>query len=288
MDANIHYAMSNADYHAKKDSYSSSLIKMMDVPAEARHYMTAPREYKQCWSIGSAIHKYILEREDFSSEFLTGISEARRSSANKKDWAQWFSDQGADGSGIVEGAAATWNGKFEQQTGKNMVTPEEIADIKMMSDAICDDPDALQLIVGGAAESSIFWTDEDTGLRLRIRPDYFTDNFTTDLKSIESLSDASITRAIANMGYGISAAMYQDGTFNLTGNQTPFVFLFIQKKAPFMTRTICLDELSQSAFLQKYIGLKEKLANCIRNDVWKKRENDLSFSLPDWAVFKGN
>ena len=276
--------MKNADYHADKESYSSSLIKLMDVPAEARYYMTAPREPKDAWRIGGAVHKWVLERPDFEAEFLLGISCARRSKADKAAWADWFSAHGASGDEITQNnPAAKWNGLFELETGMCMVKPEEIEAIKLMSESIMRNDNAAELLSKGEAESSIFWTDKATGLPLKVRPDYLNNSFTSDLKSCDSVHDHQIQRSIINYGYAISAAMYTDGVRQLTGEWKPFLFLFIEKNPPYACRVIALDDEAQELAFQQYETLKLRLAECLAADTWSGLPDNLSFSLPHWT-----
>lgn len=278
MRSGIYTDISNNDYHADKDSYSSSLIKKMNVPALAKHYMSTPQEHKECFRIGSAIHKFILEPKQFFDEFLLGIDTPRRSKDNKREWSDWFSDHGADGQEIVDAPAVTWNGKFEKQTGKHMVKPEEIEEIKLMSNAIANSPSSLALISDGAAESSIYWKDDETGLNLRVRPDYLGKKI-CDLKSIASADDRSIERAIKGMGYGISAAMYQDGVFQVTESYLDFVFLFIEKSPPFLIREISLGEIEQEYYSSIYRGGVSALSKCLKRGVWDGYKNDLNFKI---------
>lgn len=280
--------LSNASYHGDKSSYSSTLIKKMSVPAEALYYMETPQEPKEAYRLGSAIHKWILERAKFKSEFLTGIDCARRSKADKSSWADWYSAHGADGDAIVfENPAAKWNGLFEQQTGLSMVKPEEIEAIKLMAESVMRSENASELLSKGEAESSIYWKDQDTGLNLKVRPDYLSGDFISDLKSCESVHDHNIIRAIINYGYGISQAMYQDGVHQVTGDWLPFTFIFIEKTPPHACRVIVLDDEAQDAAWNQYLSLKRKLAECLNSDNWPGLPDNLTLSLPVWANNKG-
>ncbi len=276
--------LSNADYHADRDSYSSTLVKAMEVPAKARHMMLNPQNTNDTFMLGSAIHKWILERDRFCDEFLTGITAARRSKADKQAWAAWFSEHGANGEAIIELPAAQWNGEFEAQTGKSLVTPESLQQIIDMAESVALNPNAMELLSGGQAEQSVYWTDDETGLPLRCRPDYLNDNFISDLKSCQSVSDRALTRAIADYGYGISQAMYQDGVYQVTGVWRPFTFIFIEKTAPYLCRVIALDEDAQYASHAKYRQLLARLKHCLDTDTWPGIDDNLSFAMPDWFI----
>ncbi len=278
----IFQGISNADYHADRSSYSSSLIKKMDVPAVARYAMDNPPKYKDCFRIGSAVHKYILERDDFESEFLIGIDCARRSNDDKQEWAQWFFEHGADGEHIIQHPAAKWNGMFEEATGKHMVTPEEKKELILMAESVAANKNALRLLEEGAPEQSVYWVDDETGLQLRCRPDYLS-KFCSDLKSCRSAKPGAVSRDVVNLGYHISQAMYTDGLLQVTGEYHPFLFIFVEKTPPYLCAVYGLDEEAKELGWSEYRRLVVKLAECLETDTWPGLEDDLQLSLPGWA-----
>jgi hypothetical protein len=280
--AGIIPGISNKDYHADKSTFSSTLIKKMDVPATAKHYMTEPQEHKEAYRIGSAIHKFILEPHDFEAEFLTGIDCKRRSNADKEEWASWFYEHGADGSHIVSHSAAVWNGMFEKETGKHMVTPDEIDKIAAMAQAVEANKNAFKLLQAGAPEQSVYWQDEETGLNLRCRPDYLN-SFCSDLKSCQSARPGAVSRDMYKLGYHISAAHYTAGLLAATGRYHPFLFIFIEKTAPYLVAVYGLDDQSQAIAHDEYRRLLQRLADCLETDTWPGLEDNLNLSLPSYA-----
>lgn len=283
-DTGIYPGITGIDYHADRDSYSSSLIKLMNVPALAKYQMDNPPEYKDCFRIGSAVHKFILERDDFEAEFLTGIDCPRRSSDNKMEWATWFFEHGANGDLIVSHKAAEWNPLFEQETGKHMMTPEEIKEIALMAESVAANDEAMTLLEGGIAEASIYWTDKETGISLRCRPDYLT-RACTDLKTCQSASEHAVAREIHNRGYHISAAMYSHGVNEVTGQYAPFVFLFIEKAPPYLCAVYSMDEESAELGWNTYRAHLNKLAECLETGIWPGIPNNLAVHLPAYAFF---
>lgn len=283
--------ISDKEYHSDKSSYSSSLIKKMDVPAIAKHYMDSPPTYKEHFAIGRAIHSYILEPEKFAAQFLTGISCARRSAADKENHADWYGAHGWDSARdwIIhsKNPAATWASEFERVTGKNIVTPDQVEEIKLMSEAVFANGNARQLLENGNAEQSVYAEDPETGLNLRVRPDYDSPDFHADLKSIQAVDDYTIDRAIANFGYDVSASMYQHVFQLATGElledgkprHKPFCFIFISKSAPFMCRVILLSKESMAVGWEKYVERKQRLADCLKSNEWPGYDDDLEHTL---------
>lgn len=278
----IYPGILNSDYHAETPPYSSSLIKKMNVPLVAQYAMDHPQPYKEAFRVGGAIHKYLLEREDFETEYLTGIDCARRSRADREEWSLWFSAHGADGFAIINNPAAEWNGLFEAETGKNLVKPEEIAAIAMMAESVAASANARRLLEGGQAESSVYWTDSETELPLKCRPDYLS-AFCSDLKSCRSADPRLFANSCHELGYHISAAMYQEGLREVTGEIHPFLFIAIEKTPPFLCAVYKLDDAATELGRDLFHHYARKLANCLYTGEWPGLEDNLSLPLPIWA-----
>ncbi len=259
--------LSNKEYHADKTSFSSSLIKQMDLPAQARYSMLNQQEYKDCFRIGTAIHTYILEMPKFVNEFIVGIDQPRRSKSDKLIWSRWFDDRGANGEFITSFKAADWYKEFEKSTGKNIITKDELSKIVNMAEAVKNNKIAHSLLKDGMPEQSIFWTDEETGLNLKVRPDYLSSSI-SDLKSINEVDDKSIWNACNNFKYHISTAMYQDGVMQLTGDYRPFIFIFVSKNAPHFLRCVEMSNAQAEDGHNQYRDNLRKLADCLNKNDW--------------------
>lgn len=278
--------LSNADYHADKTSYSSSLIKLMSCPAKAKHYMDNGSEYKDVFRLGTAIHTLVLEPEKFDSEFLIGIDCARRSKDDKTQWAAWYREHGWTGAYdfVMNNPAASWNPAFIEATGKNLVTPAEIDELKAMAESVLVNANARELLEKGEAEQSVYWQDEETGLNLRCRPDFLnTAGFISDLKSCDSASRPAVMSKIYNLGYHISDALYRDGVYHATGEWMPFLYIFIEKQAPYQCVVYSLDDASMELAHNQYRENLRTLARCLERDEWPGYDDKLDLRLPAYA-----
>jgi len=272
--------LSNADYHADKSSYSSTLIKKMAIPAEARYAMENPGEYKESYRIGAACHAFILEPDVFKKEFKIAPKIARRSGADKMAWISFFIDNGwcEAEEFVYSNKAAEWNPAFTAATGINFVDKEEIERINLMAKSMQSNPNAMRLLQNSVSEASVYWTDE-SGLNLRCRPDALSDSFITDLKTAERLDDYAVDRSIANFGYDLQDAMYTHGCQVASGKYRPFTFIFAQPKPPFMVRVIVLNEYAKEKGWDKYQANKARLKECLDSGVWAPLPDDLDHEL---------
>lgn len=130
-----------------------------------------------------------------------------------------------------------------------------------------------KLIIGGLPEVSIFWNDALTGVKCRSRLDYIKENLIIDYKTVSSIEQFDITNSIARYGYDIQAGIYMDSiqkiinSKEIQGDYNPewlknirkhkkfeFIFIFQEKKAPFLYRAVQVDpkiiELGQEKFRQ--------------------------------------
>lgn len=282
MKEGIFDGISNADYHADKETYSSSLIKLMHTPALAKHAMNEPHEQKEVYRIGTAIHIKVLEPELFTKQFFTGINVPRRGKDNLTEWADFFAIRG--GYNIVDNfTAAEWYGEFEKQTGMSILTPDEIEFINLMAESVSNNKIAFNLLKDGKSEQSIYWTDEETGLNLRVRPDYLGASI-SDLKSTKSAYAPFFAKSAYDLGYHISQAMYQDGIEKVTGEYKDFKFICVEKKEPYLCAVHSFNNESIAFAEKKYREYLRKLASCIDLDYWQGYENKNNLSLPAYLL----
>ena len=88
---------------------------------------------------------------------------------------------------------------------------------------------------GAKIEHSGFWTDQETGVLCKIRPDFFIDGVVYDLKtSAKGIDQWSFEKTIHDFGYHISSAMYLHGLSEILGEKLKrFVIIAVEKSAPF-------------------------------------------------------
>src|SRR6185437_7168075 len=99
--------------------------------------------------------------------------------------------------------------------GRELLKLDTMKVIERAADLIFRHHSATKALSGGMAEVSIFWTDEETGVPMKIRPDYLKTKIAIDLKSFVNMLgrplNAAIASAVKSNGYGIQAVMYGDG-----------------------------------------------------------------------------
>lgn len=271
----IIHGMSNADYHALPSVSSSQLKTILRSPA---HYADAylsekPRKDPTASMVlGSLTHTLFLEPEQYGSEYIVAPECDRRTKDGKAVYAA-FQDA-ADGMTII--------------------TAEQLTTAQSMANAMCGHI-IHQAMTGGYAEASIFWTDEQTGLACRIRPDYHIPPCETwptgliiDVKTTDDARAESFARTCVNFGYDLSAAMYCDGFqqhYGTTELEPPlFLLLVVERDAPHGVACYEISDEMLAKGQAKYRTAINTLFACQESGEWPCYPDVIQkLDLPKWA-----
>ena len=129
-----------SEYRAHPAISKSDLFKITKSPLHFKWSMENKEDKTAALIFGSACHKYILERDDFDSEFAVALNVDRRTKVGKEEYAKWL----------------------EENEGKDVVSSDDMEKIKAMAEVIDSNKFAKRLL-SGEHEKSFFWTDEQTG-----------------------------------------------------------------------------------------------------------------------------
>ncbi|MBF0422061.1 MAG: PD-(D/E)XK nuclease-like domain-containing protein [Magnetococcales bacterium] len=187
------------------------------------------RKETQAKMFGTAFHKLVLEgfgafldcyaslpdKEDYP-DALDGVSELReecdrlglKKSGTMLDMCQRIREVDPD----VELWPEIVDEFNRDNLDKMIMNPEDMAMIRRMASMIDAHPSARNVFTGGGSEVSIFWQEEEYGLRMKARLDYLRPNMIIDLKTFSNPLglplDTAITRAIATNKYHVQAVVY--------------------------------------------------------------------------------
>lgn len=221
-----HTGISNNDYHAMKEFYSSSQLKnAKESPATFRWYLENKNASKTEWSpsytdakdFGSLVHCLLLEPHKVKDEFI-------------------FMDTIGVNFRTTEGKAL--KGKFmgmAEKSGKILMAATDLEKARFCKEAALAHPFARKLLEAqGQAEISGFYKDETSGLHLRFRPDRLLMGMGI-IMDIKTTQDIEKFEQVAKwtFSYDLSAYMYLEGNKHLTGEMFDFYFLVIESQAPF-------------------------------------------------------
>jgi hypothetical protein len=126
---------------------------------------------------------------------------------------------------------------LEANTGKYIIEDTDYERIKCMLESCYKDRIIQGLIKNIECQLSLFWTDQETGLRLKTRPDICKrkKNVVVSLKTTEDGSPQAFSRDLAKYDYPLQAAIEITGCINtgLMEQVDNYFWLVVEKQAPF-------------------------------------------------------
>lgn len=272
-DAGLVLGLSNADYHALPSVSSSMLKTILRSPAHYRaaYLEDAPRkEPSASMILGSLTHTMFLEPEQYGSEYIVAPDCDRRTKEGK----------------------AVYSAFQDAADGLTIITAEQLQTAQAMANALCGHI-IHEAMTGGHAEASIFWTDDNTGLACRIRPDYhippcdtWPSGLIIDVKTTDDARPEAFARTCVNFGYDLSAAMYCDGFQQHYGTTEPplFLLLVVERDAPHAVACYeCSPEMLDKGN-EKYRKAMQLLADSTASGEWPAYDEGIQLlNLPKWA-----
>lgn len=259
MSAQIIQSMSSDDYHAHHAVSKSVLDKIARSPLHCRAYLDGLRtEPTPAMQFGTALHAAVLEPELFDAQYAVFEGD-RRTTAGKQAYADLVA------------------------RNKSIITSADSDAITSMTAAVSSHPMASGLLRSGRAEDSVFWTDPETGLPCKCRPDWWrTDGIVVDVKTTEDASPAGFAKSVAAFRYHVQAAHYLAGT-----GANRFLFIAVEKKAPYAVAVYELDSISLEVGEMIRRADLTTYAMCQESGEWPGYSSAVEIlSLPAWSFPK--
>ena len=267
----LHQDVSNEDYHrdpVEGGSLSSSGARDLlppSCPALFQWKRTHGSPPKATFDFGHAAHRAVLD-EGETIEYI-----------DAPDWRT---------------KAAKEQREQAREAGKVPLLDKERETVEAMADAIRAHPVASALLAtDGRAEQTIVWQDQRTGINCRARIDWLPNPTSgrlliTDYKSCNSAEPEAISRAVHDYGYHQQGDFYTQGAIalGLGGPETAFVFIFQEKKAPYLVTVCELDHAARTIGASRNRWAMDTYAQCEADGHWPAYSDDVEIiSLPPWA-----
>lgn len=256
-------AMPNADYHAHPAISKSGLDKIAKSPAHYKAAATADKADSDTLLFGSAFHDYILLPDVFEEAYTVLPPD--------------FNGRTKDGGSTLDAIRAQ---------GRIALKYEWMEAIEGMAASLAAHPKAAALLSGGKAEQSIFWTDEDTGIQCRCRPDYIhPGGILVDLKTTNDAGAEEFARSVVKYRYHIQDAFYSEGYYRAFGKwPRGFVFVAVEKTAPYAVACYSLDDEAKSYGRELFQRDLQTLLQAEQTQEWQAYSHEIqTLSLPAWA-----
>ncbi len=218
-------------YHSDRTALNNSGLKQgLKSSAHFAAYWQRPHssisnidEETTARRVGTLLHMAVLERELYDARVRVhpefGDQRKKENKAAKLDWLKTLAPDHI------------------------VVSTKEDDLVQAMAKSIWAHKVARALLTGGSAESTGYFTDPETGLQCRIRPDFRNDKGAiVDLKTAMDADPLTFNKVVTNMGYDVQGWFYSYGTSIIEQRVMPdFVIVAVEKTPPYAVSVHVLD-----------------------------------------------
>jgi hypothetical protein len=268
----VKYGLSMEDYLAT-DAASSTVIRKLlsHSPAHAKVLMDDKGVESQAFKDGKLIHTLVLEPHLLNEKYFI----AQKDGIDYKTKEGKLFKQEAEEAGLIP------------------VKREVYMEFSALAEAIMSHANAKLMPQLGKPEASLFWTDADTGVNCKSRPDWLWEDqgILFDLKTTEDARDKGFQASIASYGYHLQAAMALDGYQAVFGKPAEaYIWVVVEKKAPYGVNTFrCTPELARHGRKASLDGYKKGLViynECKKTGIWNGYSEEIKDMLPPYWMTK--
>lgn len=256
--------MSNADYHSQKAVSKSGLDLIRKAPAIFKHRRENPLLPTDAMRMGTLVHTAVLEPH-LLDDLMIAPKFDRRTSAGK----------------------AAYEAFMIESEGKELVTQDELDKLRDITRAVHAHPGAAKALAQLVeVETSIFWTDPETGIECRCRPDgVLSSGVIVDLKTTRGAAMEDFQKSVAQYRYHVQSAFYSDGYAAAYGATPPgFVFIAVETEPPYLVACYVASAAMIARGRSDYQTDLRTYAWCIENDEWPGLAPEpVYIDLPRWA-----
>jgi hypothetical protein len=128
--------------------------------------------------------------------------------------------------------------------GKVPLLPYQFDIVRAIAGSIRAHPIASEAFRGGEAEVTLIWSDSETGIPCKARPDYLPHDgrWLVDLKTALSANPRSWRDQAYRLGYHARAAWYLDGAEAVLGKiPEEYWFVIVEKEPPYLVSVVSFD-----------------------------------------------
>ena len=253
-------------YHSDTATISKHGLDLINrAPALYQHKLLNPEtERAPALRWGSLVHTRVLEPHLWDETTIVAPDIDRRTKVGKEAWESFIALAG----------------------GREVISRDEALELEAIAAAVRAHPSAAALLDGDVSvEDSVYWTDEETGIACRARPDLIRcDGIVVDLKTTQDASAGSFARDAAKYRYHVQAAFYLDGLRANGVAVDSFAFVAVEKSSPFLVQCFVADDDFVTAGRAAYRRDLELYKRCLTSGDWPGYAETIQpLSLPAWA-----
>ena len=257
--------ITNAEYHGRKTHLSSTNIRTFKKNKKQFEYGLTHELVKQTKAMadGTAVHAFFLERDKFDTDFIVKPADMRLNTKAGKEWALEHQSK------II----------IDSELGNNLYEMEK---------SFTDSPAKLIYDIKGQTELSYFWDDLGT-IKGKCRPDWLSDDgsIVVDIKTTTDASPRGFQKSISNWGYHLQLGWYLRGLRKLGVPAKQFIFIAIEKTAPFCVGVYRADQDMINFAMKELDQLMPEIQTAMVSNEFPDYTPEItSIGLPPWMTDK--
>ena len=259
----IRHDMPERDYHAHPALNASTLKAVHKYPLKkVRHDLDNRPGYNPAFTLGSAAHRLILEGNGDGIVLIDKPDYRTKEARVSRDAAL--------------------------AAGSIPLLPHEHEQVDAMCAAVKEDDTAGPLLTGHQPEVSVFADLYGQPCKARLDAWHQDDGtgrpLIVDLKTTQDADPETFARTALTYGYGQQQAHYMDIIAKETGREPRFLFVLVEKQAPYLVSVVELDNLFVEVSRQKNREAAEAWKRAKESDSWPGYEGISRVLMPAWGL----
>lgn len=172
-----------------------------------------------------------------------------------------------------------------EASGKTLLSAGDYENVLKISKTVRTHETAGRLLGIGEAEVTVLTEMDDVPAKCRV--DWLRPGVIVDLKTTDDASPGGFSRSIASYGYDVQAAWYLDCCQAAGIEAEAFIFIAVEKAAPYAVGIYELDYASLEVGRSKYQRALSLWKHCTATDEWPGYSPEIvTLQLPVWAMWE--
>ena len=254
-----------SDYFKNKSANNSRLKVLLDkTPAHLKHEIeNESNDETTALIIGRALHCIMLEgNKAFYDAFIISPKFDKRTKVGKEAFAE-----------------------FEQLAGNKTILNESDAGLIFnLEFALKSNETVVDLLSTGEGEKELYGT--LNGVNCKAKLDWYRNGIIVDLKTTENASARGFGNSCAKYHYDMQAAFYSDLARECGLDVQHFIFIVVEKTAPYLTSVFVVPEHVIENGRRKYQHALKIWQECHESNEWSGYEKGIQeLSIPEWGIY---
>ena len=254
----IRHDMPEGEYHAHPALNASTLKAVATKPLAKVRYDLDHRVEKREWTLGDAAHSLILEGDASRIDVVDATNYLTKAAKAARD--------------------------ASYAAGRTPLLPHEWETVTAMAKAVADHDTAGPLLTGHTPEVSVFADLYGQPCKARLDAWHPDRNLVVDLKTTADANPDTFDRTALNFGYHQQMAHYRDLMQAKTGDRPRFLFVLVEKAAPYLVSVVELDDLFYDLGQRRNYEAAEKWKRAVATNTWPGYEGVNRVLAPVWAL----